>query len=227
MESDRTPVRPGRRSQRRTRTRVLAGLGALLLVVGAFAAAGFADGGSGRAMVADGDDPRIPVTSMVAVVPPTGPPEAPPLPIPEPVPANPYEPVPVVAIGEIDIPTIGLVHTMFEGVSLTVLDRGPGHWPGTAAAGGWGNMVVAGHRTTNSRPFRNIDQLGPGDPIVVRTDAGTFDYRVTGSRVVEPNEVWIVDQQPGRTITLFACHPPGSAQYRYVVFGELVAPPTP
>jgi len=85
-------------------------------------------------------------------------------------------------------------------------------------------MVVAGHRTTNSRPFRNIDQLAPGDPILVRADAGTFQYRVTGSRVVEENEVWIVDQQPGHTITLFACHPPGSAQYRYVVFGELAAP---
>jgi len=31
-----------------------------------------------------------------------------------------------------------------------------------------------------------------------------------------------VDQHPGRTVTLFACHPPGSAEFRYVVFGELV-----
>ena len=32
----------------------------------------------------------------------------------------------------------------------------------------------------------------------------------------------LVDQHPGRTLTLFACHPPGSAEFRYVVFGELV-----
>jgi sortase (surface protein transpeptidase) len=36
------------------------------------------------------------------------------------------------------------------------------------------------------------------------------------------DDVWIVDQHPGRTVTLFACHPPGSAEFRYVVFGELV-----
>jgi sortase A len=110
---------------------------------------------------------------------------------------------------------------MYEGVSLTVIDRGPGHWPGTAMPGGFGNVVIAGHRTTNSRPFRNIDQLEVGDEIILRTDAGTFVYRVSGTRVVEEHEMWIVDQRPGYTVTLFACHPPGSAQYRYVVFGEL------
>lgn len=96
--------------------------------------------------------------------------------------------------------------------------------------GGWGNVVIAGHRSTNSRPFRGIDQLEPGDAIVTRTDGATFTYRVTGSQVVTPDAMWIVDQRPGRSITLFACHPPGSAQYRYVVFGELVAgegPPAP
>jgi sortase A len=146
-----------------------------------------------------------------------------PLPVPEAAPADPYEKVPVVAVGEMEIPKIGLVHTIYEGVSLTVVDHGPGHWPGTPMPGGWGNSVFAGHRTTNSRPFRNLDQLVEGDAIIFRTDQGTFTYRVTKTEVVHWDDVWIVDQHPGRTLTLFACHPPGSAEFRYVVFGELAA----
>ena len=63
---------------------------------------------------------------------------------------------------------------------------------------------------------------GMAQPIIFRTDAGTFTYRVTRTQVVNWDAVWIVDQHPGRTVTLFACHPPGSAEFRYVVFGELV-----
>jgi sortase A len=203
------------------RTRIAAASGAVLAVAtGVVAGLAFAGGGhSEPAVVARGDNPVAVVSSTLP--PPTSPPDAPPLPVPAPVPADPYERVPIVPIGEIAIPRIGLVHTMYEGVSLTVIDRGPGHWPGTAMPGGFGNVVIAGHRTTNSRPFRNIDQLEVGDEIILRTDAGTFVYRVSETRVVEEHEMWIVDQRPGYTVTLFACHPPGSAQYRYVVFGEL------
>ena len=150
------------------------------------------------------------------------------LPTPEPPPADEYEDVPVVEIGQIEIPRIGLVHTIYEGVWLTVVDHGPGHWPGTAEPGGYGNSVFAGHRVTNSHPFRRIDELAPGDEIIVRTAQGTFVYQATDHEIVDETGLHIIDQAPGQTITLFACHPPGSAQYRYVVRGTLVrteAPP--
>ena len=68
-----------------------------------------------------------------------------------------------------------------------------------------------------------MDALQPGDPIVVQTAEGTFTYAVTAEHVVTPLDVWIVDQHPGRTITLFACHPLGSATHRYVVVGSLTS----
>jgi len=145
-----------------------------------------------------------------------------PLPQPEDAPTDPRADVPVVPIGEIEIPKIGLIHTVYEGVWLTVVDHGPGHWPGTAEPGGWGNSVFAGHRVTNSHPFRRIDELAPSDEIIVRNDRGVFTYQVTGNQVVDESAMHIVDQAPGRTITIFACHPPGSAQFRFVVFGALV-----
>lgn len=128
-------------------------------------------------------------------------------------------PTPIVQIGEIRIPKIGLVHPIFEGVTLTVIDRGPGHWPGAAMPGQLGNVVFAGHRVTHSHPFRNIDQLVPGDEIIFQTNDGLFTYHVTGHEVVTPKDVHIVNPTPDATVTLFACHPPGSARQRYVVRG--------
>ena len=87
-----------------------------------------------------------------------------------------------------------------------------------------GNVVVAGHRTSGHQVFRNIDALVEGDEILfTNTDGSVHRYRVTSSRIVVPTEVWIVDQTPTPTATLFACHPPGSVRERYVVFAELVA----
>ena len=213
-----------RRPRRARSTRFGAFATALLLIVAAvFAGVSLFDGPANRAPAARAENPVVPATVPVTTTPPpVTVTEAPPLPVPEAAPRDPYEKVPVIAVGEMEIPKIGLVHTIYEGVSLTVVDHGPGHWPGTPMPGGYGNSVFAGHRTTNSRPFRNIDQLVAGDTMLFRTDEGTFTYRVTETTVVPWDGVWIVDQHPGRTVTLFACHPPGSAAFRYVVFGELV-----
>lgn len=149
----------------------------------------------------------------------------PPLPQPEDSPTDPYEKVPVTEIGSIEIPKINMTQPLYHGVWLTVLNVGPGHWPGTALPGEYGNTTIAGHRVTHSKPFRNIDDLVEGDEIIVTTDTGRHVYKVTGSEIVNPEDIWIVDQTPGFRITLFACHPPGSAAQRYVVYGELVDPP--
>jgi sortase A len=138
-------------------------------------------------------------------------------------PADPHAAVPIVKIGEIQIPKIGLVHPVFEGVTLTVIDHGPGHWPGSAAPGQLGNVVFAGHRVTHSHPFRRINELVPGDEIIFKMPTGTSTYKMTGFQVVTPKDVHIVDPTPDATLTLFACHPPGSARQRYVVRAAFVS----
>lgn len=111
---------------------------------------------------------------------------------------------------------------MFEGIRLTTLDHGPGHWPGTALPGQTGNVVVAGHRVSKHQVFRHVDQLERGDDIVLTDADGEHRYVVSQVQVVEPNAIWIVDQTPTATATLFACHPPGSTRQRIVVFADLV-----
>ncbi|HVF73416.1 MAG TPA: class E sortase [Acidimicrobiales bacterium] len=132
-------------------------------------------------------------------------------------PADPYAAEPIVEIGTIEIPKIGLVHRLYHGISLRNIDKGPSHWPGTAMPGENGNVVIAGHRVTHSRPFRNIDKLVAGDEVVFDLGGVRTVYLVTESFVVTPRRVDIADPTPTPTATLFACHPPGSAKQRYVV----------
>ncbi|HEY4607953.1 MAG TPA: class E sortase [Ilumatobacteraceae bacterium] len=139
------------------------------------------------------------------------------LPNPEAPPADPRAAEQLTQIGTIEIPKIGVSKAMYEGVTLTTLDHGPGHWPGTAMPGQIGNAVIAGHRVSHDKPFRNIDKLEVGDDVFMTTADGRFDYKVTGTEVVNPDALWIADQTADYTATLFACHPAGSTRQRIVV----------
>jgi sortase A len=121
-------------------------------------------------------------------------------------------------IGRIAIAKIGLDAVLHEGIRLTTLDRGPGHWPGSAMPGELGNVVVGGHRTSRGAEFRHLDQLLPGDEMVLTSDTGSHTYVVTGTEIVGPEALWITDPTDSATATLFACHPLGSTAERIVVF---------
>jgi len=120
-------------------------------------------------------------------------------------------------LGSISIPKIGLTTGLQQGIRLTTLDRGPGHWPGTAMPGQIGNVVVAAHRTSHGAEFRHIDALSPGDEVIFSTADGTFTYNVTGTQIVTPDALWITNPTDTPTATLFACHPLGSTAKRIVV----------
>ena len=121
-------------------------------------------------------------------------------------------------IGSIELPTLHVKEYMFEGVTMPTLNRGPGHWPGSAMPGHTGNMVVAGHRVSHTHPFRDLDKLRPGDPVVFTVGAGRYVYLVDHTKIVSPYDLYILDQTPDKTATLFACHPKGSTRQRIVVF---------
>ncbi len=113
----------------------------------------------------------------------------------------------LVEFGRIQIPKIGVDQIVHEGIEQMVIDAGPAHWPGTAAFGSWGNVVLAGHRTTHTEPFLRVAELAPGDQIILSDAVGTYTYHVTGIEVVPNTALSIVDQHPGRTLTIFTLPP--------------------
>ena len=129
---------------------------------------------------------------------------------------------PVIEMGRIAIPEIGVDSVMYEGIRLSTLDYGPGHWPGSALPGQIGNVVVAGHRTSKHKVFRHLDDLVAGDQILFSDATGEHTYTVTSVEIVGPDAIWIVDPTDTPKLTLFACHPPGSTAERIVVHADLV-----
>lgn len=117
------------------------------------------------------------------------------------------------------------------GISDDDLERGTVHYPGTALPGERGNFAVAGHRATHGEPFRDLDRLVPGDVVEVRTATERLSYRVTGQRIVAPQDGEVLLPVPGRPgaradrarLTLTTCHPRWASTWRLVVFAELEA----
>lgn len=136
------------------------------------------------------------------------------------------------AFAIVRIPRFGADYArpVLEGTGRDVLERGVGHYVGTAAPGAVGNFALAGHRTTYGRPFHDVDRLRDGDRVVVETAAEVYVYEVTSREVVRPNDVEVigpVPDAPGRRptealLTMTSCHPRFSATERFVVHGRLV-----
>jgi sortase A len=139
------------------------------------------------------------------------------LPVPAAPPGDPWAARRPTRLGQFVIPAIGLSQPFYEGVDQAAFEQGVGHWPGTAGPGAWGNAVFGGHRVTKSHPFLNLDRVRAGDEIELVTASGwIYVYRVTKVFVVPQSAMWIADQKPGRTLTIFTCHPKGSAAERLI-----------
>ena len=98
------------------------------------------------------------------------------------------EPLEGDAIGKIEFPTLDKSLFVVEGTDRETLRKGPGHYPETPLPGERGTVAIAGHRTTNGAPFRKIDKLKPGDPVIVSMPYGRYVYRVEKTKLVDPTE---------------------------------------
>lgn len=140
-------------------------------------------------------------------------------------------------LARVVIPAIEVDNIVVEGVRVSDLRKGPGHYDGTPMPGQRGNAAIAGHRTTYSAPFNRVDELNPGDEIKVTTSLGIYTYKVLGNEgpdgeergyfIVSPQDTWVLGQDDRNMLTLTACHPKFSARQRIIVQAELVGDPAP
>lgn len=131
--------------------------------------------------------------------------------------------VPGGAVAILQIPAIDLDYVVVEGTDTGSLKKGPGHYTQTAYP--WedsGRVGIAGHRTTYGAPFWSLNELQPGDEIVLATEYGIFDYRVTGSRIISPSDGSVLAQTKRPTLVLTTCTPRFSAAQRLVVIAHRV-----
>ncbi|MER5892038.1 class E sortase [Streptomyces sp. NPDC001876] len=136
------------------------------------------------------------------------------------------------------IPKLDVVAPIAEGISKDkVLDRGMiGHYgegklKTAMPSAKQGNFSVAGHRNTHGEPFRYINKLKPGDPIVVETQDAYYTYEMFSILPqTSPSNVSVIGEVPpgsgftgpGRYITLTTCTPEFTSTYRMIVWGKMV-----
>ncbi|MFJ8295147.1 class E sortase [Streptomyces sp. NPDC094447] len=136
------------------------------------------------------------------------------------------------------IPKLDVVVPVAEGINKAkVLDKGMvGHYAEgrlktAMPSDKQGNFAVAGHRNTHGEPFRYINRLQPGDPIVVETRNAYYTYEMASILPqTAPSNVSVIDPvpkgsgftEPGRYLTLTTCTPEFTSTYRMIVWGKLV-----
>lgn len=126
------------------------------------------------------------------------------------------------AFGRIAIDDIDLQDVFVKGTGGESLRKGPSHYNQTGLPGQGRTIGIAGHRTTYSAPFRHVDNLHKGDPIVIRMPYGRFTYAVEKTEIVQPERVDVLESNGYERLVLTACHPLYSAAQRIVVFARLV-----
>ncbi|WP_372446972.1 class E sortase [Streptomyces flavofungini] len=136
------------------------------------------------------------------------------------------------------IPKLDVVTPVAEGIDKhKVLDRGMvGHYSKGSTKtpmpeANPGNFALAGHRNTHGEPFRYINRLKPGDPIVIETQDRYFVYKMASilpqtspgnTAVLNPVPPGSGFTKPGRYITLTTCTPEFTSKYRMIVWGKMV-----
>ena len=120
----------------------------------------------------------------------------------------------------LEIPALNLKVAVLSGTTQAVLAKGPG-WYEESALPGQGNTCIAGHRTMHGAWFRNVDQLQPGDPLVLIFMRNRYVYKVERVFPIANNDWSVIQPTEYPALTLTTCHPPGSASQRLVVRAAL------
>ena len=127
------------------------------------------------------------------------------------------------AIARLRVPSLGLSLVVVNGTNTGDLRRGPGRHLETFMPGEGRLVYVAGHRTTYGAPFSYIDRLEQGDTISVELPYGSVEYRVTRHRVVDDNDLSVLESSGREELVLQACHPRFFASQRYLVYARPVS----
>jgi len=126
------------------------------------------------------------------------------------------------------IPKIGVDVLIVEGTNeWKALSQGAWHIPGTSNPAQGGNTVISGHRfrfkPPNNTTFYLLDKLEKGDQFIIYWNREEYDYKVTEIKVVEPADVYILENTDDPRVTLYTCTPLFTTRQRLVVIGSLMA----
>jgi sortase A len=121
-------------------------------------------------------------------------------------------------VGILYIPRIDAELPIVEGTDADDLEKGVGHYKGTAWPLGNDQIVLSGHRDT---VFRRMGEVKIGDELIVKVPYGEFTYIMESSKVVDANDLTVIKPTaPDEVLTVTTCYPfryVGNAPDRYIL----------
>ena len=141
---------------------------------------------------------------------------------------NAYQPPPIPTPGpqqarRIQIPAIDVDSSIYQGQDWEKLKKGVGQYIKSATPGQKGNVVLAAHNDIYGEIFRHLDQLQPGDEIIISSERQAYTYVVRETAFVEPTETWVMTPTGHASATLISCYPYLVDNKRIVVFADLAS----
>jgi sortase A len=121
----------------------------------------------------------------------------------------------------IQIPAIRVDAPVVQGDGWEQLKKGVGQHIGSADPGKDGNLVLSAHNDIFGEIFRDLDQLKPGDAVVIFTNQRSYTYVVVETKIVEPTAVEVMAPTSKPTLTLISCYPYLVDNQRIVVQARL------
>jgi sortase A len=121
----------------------------------------------------------------------------------------------------IQIPTISVDAPVVQGDGWQQLKKGVGQHISSVDPGESGNIVLSAHNDIFGEIFRDLNQLEPGDQVVLFTNQRAYTYIVTGNQIVEPTHVEVMASTTQPTVTLISCYPYLVDDQRIVITARL------
>ena len=129
-------------------------------------------------------------------------------------------------MGYITVPKINQELPVYHGTSDAVLSTAAGHFQGTSlpVGGTKTHSIVSAHRGLPTAVlFTHLDRMEVGDTFYFTILDRTFTYEVDQIRIVEPDDVSLIQIEEGKDYcTLLTCTPYGINTQRLLVRGHQI-----
>lgn len=129
-----------------------------------------------------------------------------------------FDPKPNDVIGMLQIPKLEAELPIIEGTDEEMLERGVGHYSGTAFPMDNEQILLSGHRDT---VFRDFDKLSVGDHFIVKLPYGTFEYEIKSTDIVDKDDTSVIRSMGTEALVVSTCYPfrfVGNAPERYIFY---------
>lgn len=124
--------------------------------------------------------------------------------------------------GILIIPSINVKLPIINDATTHNLDISVASLKGTGYPGTEGNYAIAGHRSRIYGQLLNrANELQAGEVIDIETNENIIRYIIKEKLLVNPEDVWVLENKGKSELTIITCHPIKNPTHRLIIKAEV------